>query len=354
MPFNLHAFSMIPDRLAVDSPDLFCLDELCCNSSENQIEEIKKNFNVGVVLWMSRDVGSKRTSLALRFGAFDFISLPPIEVEILLRLRRCLEFCHLIKGIGEVNGAENKNILFGQGATADAGTLFELPKAMTTAEKLKALGRMAAGVGNEISNPLTTISAYAQLLSLHMKDKTSIEYAEKIHKGVKRIHHIVNNLTGFANPANESFFPIDLNNVLEETLSFCEYEIKLDEIELVKSIQVPLPKILGSKEQLSQLILALLTNARDALGGRGVIEICTKLEDGFVRLEVRDNGVGIDESNVEKIFEPFYTTKPVGHGTGLGLFVAMGIAKNHGGDLTASGRPGAGAEFALNLPPFSS
>lgn len=84
-----------------------------------------------------------------------------------------------------------------------------------------------------------------------------------------------------------------------------------------------------------------------------MIEICTNLVDGFVRLEVRDNGVGIDESNVEKIFEPFYTTKQVGHGPGLGLFVAMGIAKNHGGDLTASGRPGAGAEFALNLPPFS-
>lgn len=147
-----------------------------------------------------------------------------------------------------------------------AGPLFKLPMAMTAAEKLKALGRMAAGVGNEISNPLTTISAYAQLLSLHMNDKTSIEYADKIHKGAKRIHHIVNNLTGFANPANESFFPIDLNNVLEETLSFCEYEIKLDEIELVKSIQTPLPKILGSKEQLSQLILALLTNACDALG----------------------------------------------------------------------------------------
>ena len=110
--------------------------------------------------------------------------------------------------------------------------------------------------------------------------------------------------------------------------------------------------MLGAKEQLEQILLNLLSNARDAVAGRGTIVVRTRADDGRVHLEVQDDGVGIPPEHREKIFEPFFTTKPPGKGTGLGLFVAAGIARRHNGDLQVESVPGRGTRVRLSLPVF--
>ncbi len=228
----------------------------------------------------------------------------------------------------------------------------ELARRLERNEKLISLGQIAAGIAHEINNPLTAISSYAQLLSLRLKDPRAVESAKRIEEGIQRIHRLVRNLMSFVRPESESLYPLDLNAVVRDTLSFTRYDITRGQVELIEDLAPALPRVLGAKEQLEQILLNLLSNARDAVAGRGTIVVRTRADDGRVHLEVDDDGVGIPPEHREKIFEPFFTTKPPGKGTGLGLFVAAGIARRHNGDLQVESLPGRGTRVRLTLPVF--
>jgi two-component system NtrC family sensor kinase len=228
----------------------------------------------------------------------------------------------------------------------------ELRKGLRQSEKLMTVGQIAAGIAHEINNPLTAVSSYAQLLSLRLTDPKTIESARRIEEGIGRIHRLVKNLTSFVRPSEETFYPLDLNEIVADTLSFSRYDLTRGDTRLEQELVAPLPKVLGAKDQLEHLLVNFLTNARDALGGRGTISVRTQLRDGSVILEVSDDGVGLQPDEIEKIFEPFYTTKPTGKGTGLGLFIAAGIAKKHRGEIAVESQPGRGSRFTLALPAF--
>ena len=152
--------------------------------------------------------------------------------------------------------------------------------------------------------------------------------------------------------ADDTFYPLDLNEIVAKTLSFSQYEVTRGETRLEQELHPGLPRVLGSEAQLEQLFVNLLTNARDAVGGRGTVQVTTSASGAHVQLAVRDDGIGFPPGDAAKVFEPFYTTKPVGQGTGLGLFVAAGIAEKHRGELRLASRPGQGTEAVLTLPAF--
>ncbi len=228
----------------------------------------------------------------------------------------------------------------------------QLEQGLRHSEKLVTLGQLAAGIAHEINNPLTAISSYAQLLGLQAVGSKGEESARRIQNGIEHIHRLVQNLMSFVRPADDAFYPLDLNDIVAQVLSFSRYEVTRGDTRLEQDLQPGLPKVLGSEAQLEQLFVNLLTNARDAVGGRGTVQVATGVDGDQVQLTVSDDGVGLDPANVDKLFEPFYTTKPVGKGTGLGLFIAAGIAEKHRGSLRLTSRPGRGTEARLTLPAF--
>ena len=228
----------------------------------------------------------------------------------------------------------------------------QLAQGLRHSEKLVTLGQLAAGIAHEINNPLTAVSSYAQLLAMEARGTGGEESARRIQGGVERIHRMVQNLMAFARSADDTFYPLDLNEIVAKTLSFSQYEVTRGETRLLQELHPGLPRVLGSEAQLEQLFVNLLTNARDAVGGRGTVQVTTSASGDHVQLAVRDDGIGFPPGDAAKVFEPFYTTKPVGQGTGLGLFVAAGIAEKHRGELRLASRPGQGTEAVLTLPAF--
>ncbi|MHB8766557.1 MAG: two-component system sensor histidine kinase NtrB, partial [Deferrisomatales bacterium] len=164
----------------------------------------------------------------------------------------------------------------------------ELARGLRQSEKLVSLGQIAAGIAHEINNPLTAASSYAQLLTLRLQDPKAVESAKRIQQGIDRIHRLVQNLVSFARPSEGSFYPVDLNEIVAATLSFSHYEVTRGDTRLVQDLQTPLPRVLGAKDQLEQLLVSLLTNARDAVAGRGTLTLSTRAQGNRVLLEVAD------------------------------------------------------------------
>ena len=143
---------------------------------------------------------------------------------------------------------------------------------------------------------------------------------------------------------------VDVNRVVEETLSLMAHPLKISHIQVVKQLGEPLPPVRGSANKLQQVFLNLFLNARDAMPGGGMLEVRTAAHNGTVEIEVADTGAGIAREHINRIFDPFFTTKPNGRGTGLGLSVSYGIIKEHAGKIDVRSAPGKGTSFHLELP----
>ncbi|GEM_PF-3388993 len=228
----------------------------------------------------------------------------------------------------------------------------ELARAVERHEKLITLGQIAAGIAHEINNPLTAVSSYAQLLEMRLQAPRDVEGARRIRQGIDRIHRLVRNLMSFVRPRDDGLYPLDLNQVVHGALSFARYDLTRDGVRLVEDLAPDLPRVLGNHEELEQVLLNLLTNARDAVAGKGTIVARTGAHAEGVWFEVEDDGPGVRPEHQDRIFEPFFTTKPPGKGTGLGLFVALGIVRRHGGLLILEPRSPRGTRARVRLPVF--
>jgi len=165
-----------------------------------------------------------------------------------------------------------------------------------------------------------------------------------------RASEIVNNLLNFSRTGGTDPVEVDLNSVLEETLSLVQHPFKTARVNVVKTYQDNLPVILGSTTRLQQVFLNLFMNARDAMPGGGMLEVRTGSRNGSVEVEVTDTGAGISPEHLNRIFDPFFTTKATGRGTGLGLSVSYGIIKEHAGKVDVRSTPGKGTSFRLEFP----
>ena len=222
---------------------------------------------------------------------------------------------------------------------------------MIQTEKLTSLGLLAAGVAHEVNTPLAVISNYIQMLAKQIpSDDPRQKTIERIVKQTFRASEIVNNLLNFSRTGGAEPVEVDMNSVLEETLSLVQHPFKTAQVTVVRNYAEKLPLVLGSTTRLQQVFLNLFMNARDAMPGGGMLEVRTGAHNGSVEVEVTDTGAGIPSEHLHRIFDPFFTTKPSGRGTGLGLSVSYGIIKEHAGKVDVRSTPGKGTSFRLEFP----
>jgi two-component system NtrC family sensor kinase len=229
----------------------------------------------------------------------------------------------------------------------------EMRMRLMESDRLAAVGELVAGVAHEVNNPLSSISAFAQLLlrdgGLTPAQRESIEV---IKAETVRASHVVKDLLAFARRSEAQREPLDLNGVLARTLRLRGYQLSSNKIELETDFAVELPAVVGDARQIQQVCLNLVTNAVQAMApvGGGTLYIATRRDGPNVVLEMRDTGTGIPEAARAHIFEPFFTTKGEGEGTGLGLSVSYGIVTAHGGTIEVASTSATGTTFTVKLP----
>lgn len=227
---------------------------------------------------------------------------------------------------------------------------------LINAEKLASLGRMAAGVAHELNSPLTGIVTFAHLMlkRLPPENTQDAEDLKIIIDQAERCSKIVRGLLGFSRRTASEKASIDINILIENTLSMVRNQAKFYNIVFEVHLDRSIPLVHVDPNQIQQVFLNLLLNSADAMEEKGRIIISSRMvvEDGnkFLELEFADTGPGIPEEIRGRIFEPFFTTKPAGKGTGLGLSVSYGIIKKHDGQIVLKSEPGKGAIFIIRLP----
>jgi PAS domain S-box-containing protein len=245
----------------------------------------------------------------------------------------------------------------------DVTALRVLQNQVIHAEKLATVGQIAAGVAHEINNPLTSIQACVEAV-LHKAsmavqgrvpnqiEPVDLERLKRIQDGVERIRRFTHDLVGYARPSRVEIERLDLNEVVEHALSFCEHIFVEAKATLDRDLAATLPPVRAVRDQVMQVVTNLVTNAAQALGEKGGTIRVRTFHDGeaAVGLAVTDTGSGIREEHRASIFDPFFTTKPAGSGTGLGLSVVRNIVYAHGGQITFQSKLGSGTTFVVTLP----
>jgi two-component system, NtrC family, sensor kinase len=224
-------------------------------------------------------------------------------------------------------------------------------------EKLASVGQLAAGVAHEIGNPLAAILGYVDILRSEAAGKGDLPVAERqdaldrVKAETQRIHRIIRELLEFSRPSHEEPVATDPLRVVQSAQALLAPQARFRGVKVVTAGPEPWPEVMVSPGRLAQVLVNLLMNSADAMGGKGSIVVACEAVDGKARLTITDEGPGVPAENRRKIFDPFFTTKPVGQGTGLGLSVSRSIVESFGGTLDlAPPAPGQGAQFVLELP----
>ena len=381
------------DIIDRELPDLILLDVMMPGISGFDVAEILKNeqrtANIPIIMLTSLgDVSSRLT--ALNNGAEEFLTKPVGRAELAARIRNLLK----IKSHQD-DLSRYSSLLEGQVAERTSALetvnlqLDETYSQLLQAEKLAALGQLAAGVAHEINNPIGFVNSNLGTLNGYLKDLLRIveAYEEVIATrpdktkeyvdlqslkaeldldflrtdapqlitesldGVTRVRGIVKDLKNFAHvDVSPEWGPANLHECLDSTLNIANHEIKY-KATVVKDYG-ELPEVECLPSQLNQVFLNLLVNAAQAIpeDGQGTITVRTSADSENVRIEVCDSGCGIAPENIKKIFDPFFTTKPIGTGTGLGLSLSYGIIKRHHGRIEVGSEVGRGTTFRITLP----
>ncbi|HEX4487796.1 MAG TPA: ATP-binding protein [Terriglobales bacterium] len=231
----------------------------------------------------------------------------------------------------------------------------ELESQLSQADKLSSIGLLAAGVAHEVNTPLAVISSYAQMLSKQLQgDPQKGPLMEKITRQTFRASEIVNNLLNFSRTSGTEFAEVDVNKVIMDTLALLEHQFKTSKVLVEDDLCDHLPVIQGNAGRLQQVFLNLFLNAKDAMAEGGTLRIASSNGDA-VSVSVSDTGDGIPQEHIQRIYDPFFTTKSApregqGKGTGLGLSVTYGIIQEHAGKIRVESRPGEGTTFFLDFP----
>lgn len=231
----------------------------------------------------------------------------------------------------------------------------ELEAQLAQADKLSSIGLLAAGVAHEVNTPLAVISSYTQMLAKQVRsDERMAPLLDKITQQTFRASEIVNGLLNFSRTGGAEFQPVDLNVVIADTLKLLEPQLRAARVRLETSFEKDVPPILGNPGRLQQVFLNLFLNAKDAMDSGGALRIATRAND-HVEVDVSDTGSGIAVEHMQRIYDPFFTTKGTvregrRRGTGLGLAVSYGIIQEHAGKIQVASQPGCGTSFHLEFP----
>jgi signal transduction histidine kinase len=238
-------------------------------------------------------------------------------------------------------------------------TLRETQAQLIQASKLAAMGQFGAGVAHELNQPLAGISGYTDLLLLKMEeDSPQWRYAKKIEDQVTRMTKIINNLRTFARQSKFEYAEVDINQPIDDALMLLGEQLRSHNIKVKRDLTSDLPKVHADANQLEQVFLNLISNAKDAMDvqGSGTLTIHSTAdpETDFVEVYVSDTGTGMEGNVINDIFNPFFTTKDVGKGTGLGLSISLGIIEDHCGKIEVHSAHGQGTVFRVALPKMES
>jgi len=269
-------------------------------------------------------------------------------------------FCDI--SLTALTDAEGK-IIASVGVAQDTTRWKQFQEDLIRVDRLAEIGRNAAGIAHEINNPIAVIgeiggwigAVAADAKGLNTEDREEIETAvQHIEQQTKRCKSITRQLLNFARDSGPSTVSVDVNKILEETVAFLKPELKYKDIEVVFQLTEGAPAIETDKQMLEQVLVNLVSNAVYAVkekgqkGGR--IEIATIRDRSMMEIRISDNGTGISEENQKRMYDLFFTTKPAGKGTGLGLPICLNIIQKLGGNLTFKTEPGEGTTFFVRLP----
>jgi two-component system, NtrC family, sensor kinase len=235
----------------------------------------------------------------------------------------------------------------------------EMNAQLVQSDKLAAMGKMAASVAHEVNNPLAVIGektgwALDLLEEEEFQQSKNVEEfrrsLRKIEEHVERARKVVHNMLGFARRMEPRTEDVDINQVIDQTISLLENYARTSNIDIQTHLAADLPIIASDQAQLQQVFLNLVSNAIDAIANGGAIEVSTRQLDGNIYVNIKDDGPGMTPEMQKKIFEPFFTTKSGGKGTGLGLSVSLGLVEKMGGTITVESKVGEGCTFTVKLP----
>jgi two-component system NtrC family sensor kinase len=218
-------------------------------------------------------------------------------------------------------------------------------------EKLAAMGRLTSQVAHELNNPLYGIMNTLELLKTEVSPQSKRrKILEMAHSETIRLSDMLRKMLSFSKPDQEERQPVDINSILDEILLLHEKQLRELDISIISDFANDLEWVNASKNQLQQVFLNMVDNARDDMPDGGSLTVTTSEDTDMVKVEVTDTGMGIPEENLSKIFDSFFTTKDEVKGVGLGLSVCYGFIKDHGGDIIVKSQVGAGTTFTITLP----
>ena len=267
----------------------------------------------------------------------------------------------LQREINERQEIENELLFINEELERSNQELLETQSQLIQSAKLASIGELATGMAHELNQPLMYIRNSAQLSLMegaeNMEKNSVTELLRDIEKSTGSMMSIINHLRDFARHHELNLFPIDVHDVLDDSLILISEQLRIRSIELEKRYGEEIPNILGNSQQLEQVFINILTNARDAMEGQANAQL--KIKTSFLQLTefkgeltvaFEDNGAGISEEDQQKLFDPFFTTKEAGKGTGLGLSISYGIIRDHGGRILVENNQQAGVTFRVILP----
>ena len=235
----------------------------------------------------------------------------------------------------------------------DISARVQLEEQLQVSDKMASIGLLAAGVAHEVNTPLTGISSFTQmLLEAADPEDPRTRLLEKIERQTFRAAKIVNGLLNLSRQGGQAAerVPVDLNAVVNDVLALLEHQLELGRIKVRRELAATPPVVVGTEHKLQQVFLNLFLNARDAMPKGGWLSVASRVEGDRVIIEVADTGQGIPAEHLSRIYDPFFTTKSLGHGTGLGLSITYGIVREHDGTIQVESAIGQGTRFTVSMP----
>lgn len=277
------------------------------------------------------------------------------EINFLSDLRRtaAIALSNSLRSIAMQESLRRWNVELEKKVEERTKELQDTQAQLIQAEKLASIGTLAGGIAHEINNPLTAVLTNVQMLKM-LNEGHDAESLSLIEEGAKRCQQIIQKLMRYARKTDEvqAMDRVDVNKSIQTICDFLGYQLKQENIDLELSL-TPVEPVAAIAGELEQVFTNLILNAKDAIrsaGRKGTIRFRTEQKDGWVIIQVSDNGIGIKKENLVRVFDPFFTTKDVGEGTGLGLTVSSGIVEKHRGKISVTSQENQGTAFTIQFP----
>lgn len=336
------------EAVANQAPDLILLavelPDVDGYTIARQIRHNQRATFIPIIMLSEKD-SQEAMAAALNAGADEVLVKPLSNTALLLRARAMLRLKHSTDALADLNATLERKVV------ERTQALEEAHARLRHAEKLSALGNLAASVAHDINNPLTGILTYLYLMKQDLPADSQLSNdLDLIERQAQIIAQLVKQLQSFSRPPLKDKRPVPLRAILDDILKLIEHDLRKRHIAVTCECAYQLPEVLAAPDQLSEVFMNLIVNARDAMQSGGTLRIdATADDDGMVLVQVSDTGPGIAPEIFEHLFEPFHTTKGE-NGTGLGLAICYRIVQEHGGEIRAESQAGQGTTFFIRLP----